>query len=120
MANPFAYCELHTCDPEAAKTFYRKLLGWNLKDMQTPGGAYTEIQTGEGLPGGLMGDGPMSLSHWLTYIRVGSLDATLRRAGELGARLLMGRTEIPEVGWFALLADPTGARFGLFEAVKEK
>lgn len=120
MANPFSYCELHTANPEAAKTFYGQLLGWKLKDMQTPGGTYTEIQTGEGLPGGLMGDGPMALSYWLTYIRVPSLDGSLRRAKELGASVVMGRTPIPDVGWFALLDDPTGARFGLFEPEKEK
>ena len=120
MANPFSYCELHTSNPDAAKTFYGQLLDWKLKDMQTPGGVYTEIQPGEGFGGGLMGDGPMALSYWLTYIRVASLDDSLRRAKELGATVLMGRTTIPDVGWFALLADPTGARFGLFEPVKEK
>jgi len=120
MPNPFTYCELHTSNPGAAKTFYGKLLDWKLKDMQAGDVPYTEIQTGEGLPAGLMGDGPMAASYWLAYIRVPSLDTSVRRAQELGGSVLMGRTEIAGMGWFALLADPTGARFGLYEPMKEK
>lgn len=120
MANPFSYCELHTPDPASARAFYGKLLDWEMKDMQIPGGTYTEIQTGEGLPAGLMSDGPMSLPYWLTYVRVSDLDASVRRAQGLGGRVVTPRTEIPETGWFALLADPTGAYFGLFQAMKEK
>ncbi|MGE5277470.1 MAG: VOC family protein [Acidobacteriota bacterium] len=38
MPNPFIYCELHTADPAAAKSFYGRLFDWKLKDSQTPGG----------------------------------------------------------------------------------
>src|SRR5215470_17627395 len=114
MATSFTYCELHTSNLAAAKTFYGKLLDWKLEDMRAGDVPYTQIQTGEGLPGGMMADGPMAASYWLTYIQVPSLDASIRRAQELGCNVLMGSTEIPEMGWFALLADPTGARFGLY------
>ena len=115
MPNPFVYCELHTTDPAAAKSFYGRLFDWKLKDSQTPGGLYTEIDPGEGFPGGLMGPMAGASSLWLTYVRVADLDASIARAQSLGGRLLAPRSEVPGAGWFAVLADPAGISFGLWQ-----
>jgi uncharacterized protein len=117
MANPFTYVELHTTDCARAKSFYAELFGWKMKDTDIPGfGTYTEIEIGEGPGAGLM---PLSetggRSAWLAYVRVESLDRSVARAQKLGATVLAPRTEIKNVGWFAILIDPAGARIALFE-----
>ncbi len=118
MANPFTYVELHTTEPGRAKSFYTELFGWKTKDTTVPGfGTYTEIETGEGPGAGLMPQQePGGRSAWLAYIKVPGLDDTVARAQRLGASVLAPRTEIKDVGWFAILEDPSGARIGVFEA----
>jgi predicted enzyme related to lactoylglutathione lyase len=117
MSNPFTYAELHSQDPDQALPFYRALFDWKLKTPQhTPVGPYTEIEPGEGIDAGAMRAQGGAPSHWLVYIRVGDLRAHIERAQKLGARVLVDRSEVPDVGWFAVVADPAGAAFGMFEA----
>jgi predicted enzyme related to lactoylglutathione lyase len=52
---------------------------------------------------------------WLTYLGTDDVDATVAKAGELGGTALMPGMDIPNVGRFAVLADPTGAVFALFK-----
>jgi uncharacterized protein len=119
MSNPFTYCELHTADAPAAKSFYTRLFGWAMNDLATPSGTYTEIKTGEGIEGGLMGENGAA-PYWLTYVRVPDVARTVTAARDLGAKVLQERHEIPETGWFAVLADPTGARFAIFQPMEKK
>jgi len=114
MSNPFTYVELHTNAPAAAKTFYSQLLSWRLEDAPKSAGRYTEIQPGEGFTGGLTQNKYGGGSHWLTYIRVEDVAASTEKAKQLGARVLSEIEQIPE-GKFSVLADPTGAPFGLFQ-----
>jgi len=120
MPNPFTYLELHTKDPARAKAFYVELFGWKTKDTAVPGfGTYTEIDVGEGPGAGLMKQqDPGGGSAWLAYIKVPHLDETVSRAQKLGASVLAARTEIKDVGWFAILQDPAGARVAVFEELK--
>jgi uncharacterized protein len=120
MANPFTYLELHSSDAPRAKAFYTELFGWKTKDTAIPGfGTYTEIDT-EGGPGaGLMPQQePGAKSAWLAYVQVPRLDESVTRATKLGARLVTARTEIKNVGWFAIVEDPAGARLGIFEKLQ--
>jgi predicted enzyme related to lactoylglutathione lyase len=120
MANPFTYLELHSTDASRAKSFYSELFGWKTKDTPVPGiGVYTEIDTQEGPEAGLMTQQePGARSAWLAYIKVPELDQTVARAQKLGATVIAPRTEIKDVGWFAVLQDPSGARIGVFEKGK--
>jgi predicted enzyme related to lactoylglutathione lyase len=118
MSNPFTYAELHTQTPKAAKTFYGQLFDWKMEDHENPQGTYTEIDPGEGFPGGLLqAASPTAGSHWLPYIKVADVVAATARAKELGASVRQDLVEIPE-GRFSVLVDPTGAPFGLFQTTK--
>jgi predicted enzyme related to lactoylglutathione lyase len=67
--------------------------------------------------GGLMAlpsDGSSTPPHWLIYIGTPNVDATLSQAQGLGARVVKAPADIPNVGRFAVLADPQGATFALF------
>lgn len=116
MAHPIDYAELHSQDPARAGSFYAELLGWRTQDQETPMGTYTTIDTGQGISAGLMRSPfPGGQSYWTPYVTVPALDPAVDRARELGARLETPRETVPGVGHFALLRDPSGAIFGLFE-----
>jgi predicted enzyme related to lactoylglutathione lyase len=117
MSHPIAYAELHSQDPKRAGTFYGSLFGWQTKDSDTPMGTYTEIEADEGgIKAGLMkmpfgGD----QSYWLPYITVASVERSVAQAEKLGAKVESPKGLVPGIGWFALLRDPAGAVFGLWE-----
>ena len=52
--------------------------------------------------------------HWMPYVAVPDVDATVRQAQGLGARVYVSPQDIPE-GRFAVLADPQGATFSVFK-----
>jgi len=114
MANPFVHVELHTQDPEKAKKFYKSLFDWTLDEI--PELAYTVIKVGKGTGGGIM-KSPMadSLPQWVPYVLVENIGVSTEKARSLGARVLSEVTEIPELGWFSMFLDPTGAAFALWQ-----
>lgn len=119
MAHPFVWYELLTQDPEAAKAFYPAVTGWTTGVFDIPGmPPYTLWQNGEKPIGGAMQLPPEASaqgapSHWLPYVGVPSVDEIHERALELGAKSFVAPQDIPNVGRFAVLADPQGAMFAL-------
>jgi hypothetical protein len=47
--------------------------------------------------------------NWGIYVTVDDVDATARKAEELGAKILVPLTDIPNVGRFFSFQDPQGA-----------
>jgi uncharacterized protein len=117
MANPFVHVELHTTDPAKAKDFYGKLFTWKMEDMEMgPGMTYTMLKPGEGTGGGLMKQmAPGAPSSWLAYVIVDDINASTALAKSLGAQVVTDVTEIPGMGWFSIIVDPTGAALGLWK-----
>jgi predicted enzyme related to lactoylglutathione lyase len=117
MANPFVHVELNTTDVAQAKNFYGKLFDWKMEDMPMEGGgAYTLIKVGEGTGGGLMKHPiPGAPSFWLSYILVDDIDASTKKVKALGGTVMKDKTEVPGMGWLAIIADPTGAHLGLWK-----
>ncbi len=115
MANPFVHVELETKDLEKSKTFYSSMFGWKLEEM--PGMDYTMINVGKGTGGGMMKKPDPSIPDlWLPYILVEDVSASTKKAKALGATIAKDVTEIPGMGWFSVVIDPTGAAFGLWQA----
>jgi predicted enzyme related to lactoylglutathione lyase len=119
MANPFVHLELYTDDLAKAKDFYSKLFAWKLQDMPMPAeggsGTYTMIDVGGGTGGGMLQNPRPGSPHWLAYVGVDDLAGSLRKARELGAKVVMDKTEVTGAGWMAILTDPTGAEFALWQ-----
>lgn len=118
MANPFVHVELSTTDPAKAKSFYGQLFSWKMDDMPMgPDLIYTMIQPGEGTGGGLMQQLiPNAPSAWLAYVDVDDVKASTAKAKSLGATVMKDVTEVPDMGWFSIIVDPTGAPLGLWQA----
>ena len=116
MGNPFVYVELHSTDPKKAQDFYGALLDWEFEAMDLPTGPYTFIKPGDGTPGGLTAHrNPQGPSHWLAYITVDDIEQSTEKARTLGAEILQEKTEVPSMGWFSVIADPTGAEVALWQ-----
>jgi hypothetical protein len=56
---------------------------------------------------------------WMAYVQVDDVAATLAKVQGAGGKVCMDKTEIPGVGWFGMIVDPTGATLGVFEAREE-
>ena len=110
--------ELMTPDVDAAKSFYGALFGWKAETMTMGGDGppYTVWMLGDGGIGGAMPP-PMDgmPAFWGVYFAVADCDATVAKAQELGAQVLNGPMEVPEVGRMAALMDPQGAAFSVIK-----
>ena len=114
MANPFVHVELATTDVAKAKKFYGELFAWKLEDI--PGMEYTLINVGGGTGGGMMKTvQPDSPSNWMAYVAVDDAAVATEKARTLGAKICKEVTEIPGVGWFSVITDPTGATLALWQ-----
>ncbi|UCC73796.1 MAG: VOC family protein [Gemmatimonadota bacterium] len=115
----FVWYDLMTSDPEAATSFYTKLIGWGTSEWEGGPEPYTMWTNRETPIGGVMhlpedAKAAGAPPHWLAYVAVADTESTAAQAKELGGSVLHGPQTIPTVGSFAILADPQGAVFAVF------
>jgi predicted enzyme related to lactoylglutathione lyase len=115
----FVWHELAVPSPDAAQTFYTQVTPWKTQPWDhSPD--YT-LLTNEGTPLGGIAQLTADLAargvppHWLPYVSVYDVDACARQAVSLGGQLRMGPKEVPNVGAWAVVADPQGAVLGIYE-----
>ena len=107
-------------DPEGAVTFYGGLFGWEFEDTMPPGseGMYfvARLRGRDMAAVGSTPDGAPAAAAWNTYIWVESADETAARVLEAGGRILMEPFDVTDAGRMAVLADPEGAVFSVWQA----
>jgi predicted enzyme related to lactoylglutathione lyase len=118
------WADLNTPDPERARKFYTDLFGWKITDDtdDDPPSGYVHIQNGEDFIGGIAPvrpNAPRMPAHWMAYFQVSDCDATAAKAKEHGARFYMEPTTMENVGRFAIVADPQGAAFAIFQSARK-
>lgn len=104
---------------EAARDFYGGLFGWEFTAGSPDTGHYTQgllqgrvvAGLGEALPGG---ETPPTV--WTTYLAVDDVGSTARTVVAAGGQVLLQPMEVMTFGRMAIVADPGGAVFGLWEA----
>ncbi|MEW6637872.1 MAG: VOC family protein [Actinomycetota bacterium] len=114
-----AWNELQTREPEKAALFYEGLFGWETETIREDAKTvYVTIRNSSGWPnGGIMplderhGDAP---SFWMPYFTVASCDETAAGVEALGGGVMVGPMELG-AGRIAVVHDPQGAAFALFE-----
>jgi uncharacterized protein len=117
----FCWLELGTTDRKTAKTFYSDLFGWTSEDM--PMGSdmtYTIFRSGGNDVAGAYDLMKEQLQahvppHWMLYVKADNADASASKAVGLGAQQIVPPTDIPNVGRFAVIQDPTGAAISIFQ-----
>lgn len=115
--------ELFTNNVDAAGKFYVQTIGWKTEAVDMgPMGTYTLFQRGgedkEGNAAGMMKLSPDMAGvppHWLAYFAVADCDASAKQVAELGGKVVVPPTDIPNIGRFAIAQDPQGATFALFK-----
>jgi uncharacterized protein len=113
----FIWYDLMTPDMKASSAFYAEVVGWAIRDSGMPGASYSLLGAGGVDVGGMMPlptDGGMP-PVWTGYIWSKDVDADSRRASELGGSVYKEPQDIPGVGRFAVLGDPSGAAFIIFK-----
>lgn len=114
----FVWYELMTPDVAAAGTFYQSVAELTPFDPNMPGETYTMLRTEGGtVIGGiaaLPADHPAP-PHWIGYIYVDDLTATIDKVTASGGLIRRPASEIPGVGHFAVVADPQGGTFIVFK-----
>jgi uncharacterized protein len=119
VAGTLCWADLSTPDPDRAKQFYEKLFGWKITPGQNDTSGYLHIKNGEEFIGGIppaQHRDPHSPPHWLSYFLVNDVDATAKKGAELGGRMYLPPMSLENVGRFAVLADPQGAAFAIFQS----
>jgi predicted enzyme related to lactoylglutathione lyase len=117
------WTELATRDTEAARTFYTSLFGWKEKTSTGAGMTYTEFIVGDTPFAGMMEMNAQMVAmgvppNWLTYFQVADVDATAKKATELGATLAVPPMDIPNTGRFSVIQDPQGAAFAIYKPAR--
>jgi len=117
----FCWVELATHDSKDAKRFYTELFGWTIEDSPIgPDMYYTMLRLRGKDVGALyqMESKEQSAGvppHWNSYVSVASADASAARAGELGAKIVKPAFDVMDAGRMAVIEDPTGAAFCLWQ-----
>lgn len=114
MKHVIIHFEIPADDLDRAQKFYSELLGWKI--IQQPGSEYYLIQTGEE---GDLGGGMMKRMHPqqgpVNYIQVESVEEYSKRAVALGGQVIVPKTAVPTMGYFAQCLDTEGNVFALWE-----
>ncbi len=122
----FCWTDLQTTDGAAAKAFYTSLFDWDGQDTPLPyGGVYTMLQQ-DGKD--IAGLGEMQKEQidqgmppvWNSYVAVDDAEAVAARATELGATVIAPAFDVMDAGRMAVIQDPTGAIFALWQTGKHK
>ena len=111
-------------DPEAAVDFYRGLFGWEFENVMPAeaGGKYFVARI-RGLDAAAVAPAPEGgppMATWNTYIWVDSADETTAKVKGAGGNVLMEPFDVMDAGRMAVLADPEGAVFCVWQAKQHK
>ncbi len=115
------WVDLITSNTDGAKQFYTDFFGWGIDDIPIEDGSYytklqidgkdvtalyalNEEQKSNGIP-----------PHWMSYISVEDADATTEMARSLGGKVLMEPMSVQDHGRMAVLEDPAGAAFSIWQ-----
>ncbi len=109
--------EIPAGDVDSLSKFYKDVFGWKFSKEPMPDFDYWLISTGpqgKSVGGGMykkMGaqDGPRN------YIQVDKIDSAIETFKKAGGKEMMGKQEVPKVGFTFIGTDPEGNVIGLFE-----
>lgn len=120
----FCWVELATTDQNAAKKFYTALFGWAVTDNPMgPGDFYSifKLKGRDAAAGYTLRKEQLDQGvppHWSLYIATDNADQTAAKAAKAGGKVLAPAFDVMDVGRMAVLQDPTGAVFCVWQPKK--
>ena len=123
-AGQFCWLDLAATDAPRAIEFYGGLFGWSAQTQHANGGTFVRLARDGRDLGSLYPLGRAALeagagSHWTPYVRVDDAGAASRHARNLGASVAVDPFVVDGIARIALIVDPVGAAFGLWEDLRE-
>ena len=116
---PGVPCWVDTSQPdsEAAAAFYADIFGWTLEDMMPPGSDQRYfIARLDAKQVAAVGSSPAGTSMWSTYIAVANVNESVAAARAAGGTVIVEPFDAGDSGRMAVLSDPDGAEFRLWQA----
>jgi len=113
MGCPVMQWQIVTKDPQRLADFYAKLCGWRIHADNALNYRMVDTQSGRGINGGIWPAPPEADSFSQLFIEVDDIHAMVKKAGELGAKVLIPPQRLPDGDSLAILHDPMGVPFGL-------
>lgn len=111
-----AWIDLNSADLDYTRKTYGHLFGWDTEDGTSDTSGYVVALKNGRASAGVYADDGSTPSAWLLYFAVDDVEAALARATDAGATVLIEPPSGPSpAGRFAVLSDPTGAQFGLWD-----
>lgn len=111
----FVHIEFASDDPGRTRRFLEGVFGWEFQAKQVPN--YHVYTTPAGPGGAVMipeGERPPGI---LNYVLSDGIEGNLREIESAGGKVRLGKTEIPNVGWWALFEEPMGGTLALFQTL---
>lgn len=109
--------DFSTKQPEEAKKFFASMLGWTYEDSDHPD--YKIVKEGDKPVGGIMamnGSGWEAVQpHWMPYVNTDNIEASVTKAIQLGAKICVPVTQIPNKGLFAIVEIPGGGALSFYQ-----
>jgi uncharacterized protein len=125
-AGSFCWIELATSDQKSAKSFYEELFGWIPNDMPMgPNDYYTifRLDGRDAAAGYSLRPDQVAQHvppHWMLYVAVDEVDASAANVPGVGGKVIAGPFDVMDAGRMAVIQDPTGAYFCLWQAKRNK
>jgi len=110
-----SWVDLGTADPAKAAEFYGTLFGWETEEGPPEAGGYRMAML-KGQP--VAGLGPQQnpgTPYWSTYVSVDDAAAVAAKVTDNGGRILVAPMDVMGFGHMAVLADPQGAVFSIWQ-----
>lgn len=112
MTGRLTHFEIYGDDPDSLGDFYRTVLGWSVE--RVPGVDYWRVLAGD-QAGGIAYPPAYSRQGWMNFVQVGSVQDALDAAVAAGGTVVKPRSAVPKTAWHAVIADPVGSMFVVWE-----
>lgn len=111
-----SWADMGSPDLDKAKAFYSGLFGWECPEGPPETGGYSVcLLNGKTVAGLAPQMNPDFPPVWMTYVNVDDADSTVAKATAAGGAVFAPPMDVLDVGRMAILADPLGAVFGLWQ-----
>jgi predicted enzyme related to lactoylglutathione lyase len=107
------HVEITSKSPPKTKAFFAEVFGWKFTEMPEMG--YATFEPAAKPAGGMMKSGKGMPVGVTNYLLATSIDKTLGKVTKAGGKVVRPKTEIPGVGWFAVIQTPGEVVFALFQ-----
>ena len=111
------WVEIPAEDLDRARMFYSQLFGWKIEELSLARRrdySLIKIESEGAVSGGLIRrEHPKQTT--VNYIDVTSIDKYAARVENLGGKVLVPKTAVPGMGYFAVFEDTEDNAFGIWE-----